>query len=168
MMIADLADHALHEPMSDSAELTRRIEAMPKIELHVHLEGATDAETIYELAARNGIGLPASSLAEWKRFYEFTSFDHFIDVYTMASSCMRSAEDFELLAERFLAHQARQNIRYSEVFISVSHHLGKLPSDELLDALAVGMASGERKHGSRAQIIADISRHKPETQREVL
>ena len=42
--------------------------------------------------------------------------------------------------------------RYSEVFISVSQHVGKLPSDELLDALAVGMASGERKYGSRARI----------------
>jgi len=154
--------------MNLSAELASRIEAMPKVELHVHLEGATDAETIYELADRNAIALPARSLAEWKQFYQFTSFDHFCDVYTTASRCVQSAEDFALLAERFLAHQARQNIRYSEVFVSVSHHLGKMSGGELLDALAAGMASGEKKHGSRARIIADISREQPETQREVL
>jgi adenosine deaminase len=141
---------------------------MPKVELHVHLEGAADAETIYELADRNGVALPARSLSEWKQFYQFTSFDHFIDVYTAASRCVQSAEDFALLTERFLAYQARQNIRYSEVFVSVSHHLGKLSAGELLDALAAGLASGERKHGSRARIIADIARHQPETQREVL
>src|SRR5213595_237761 len=45
---------------------------------------------MHRLADRNGIGLPARSLAEWKRFSHFSSFDHFIDVYTMASSCMRS------------------------------------------------------------------------------
>lgn len=158
----------LSSQMSISAGLGNRIDAMPKVELHVHLEGATDAETIYELADRNGIALPANSLAEWKQFYQFTSFDHFCDVYTVASRCVQSAEDFALLAERFLAHQARQNIRYSEVFVSVSHHLGKMSGGELLDALAAGMASGEKKHGSRARIIADISREQPETQSEVL
>jgi adenosine deaminase len=154
--------------MIHSAELTRRIEAMPKVELHVHLEGAADAETIYELAERNRTALPVRSLAEWKQFYQFTSFDHFIDVYAAASHCVQSSEDFALLTERFLAHQARQNIRYSEVFVSVSHHLGKMSGGELLDALAAGMASGEKKHGCRARIIADITRHQPETQREVL
>ena len=140
--------------MSISNELASKIEAMPKVEIHVHLEGATDAETIFELARRNGVALPARSLAEWKRFYQFTSFDHFIDVYMMASRCVQSADDFAFLAERFLAHQARQNIRYSEVFLSVSHHLQKMPAAELLAALGAGLASGETKHGSRARLAA--------------
>jgi adenosine deaminase len=107
--------------MTIPAELGRRLDAMPKVEIHVHLEGATDAETVYEMAKRNRIALPVGSLPEWKAFYEFTDFNHFIDVYTAASQCMRSPDDFALMTERFLAHQARQNIRYSEAFLSVSH-----------------------------------------------
>src|SRR5271154_1595020 len=125
--------------------LGRRIDAMPKVEIHVHLEGAVDADTVYEMAQRNGIELPVSSLAEWRRFYEFTDFNHFIDVYTVASRCMRTPEDFAFMTERFLGHQARQNIRYSEVFLSVSHQLGKMPDDELLGAISAGVAAGEAK-----------------------
>ncbi len=154
--------------MTVATELLHRIEAMPKVEIHVHLEGATDAETIFELARRNGIALSASSLAEWKTFYEFTDFDHFIDVYTEATRCMCMPEDFALMVERFLGNQARQQVRYSEVFVSVSHHQEKLPDDELLAALAAGAAAGEAKHGSRVRFIADIARHLPDTRWRVL
>jgi adenosine deaminase len=154
--------------MTLSAELVRRLQAMPKVEIHVHLEGATDAETVYEMAQRNRVELPAASLDEWKTFYEFTDFNHFIDVYTAASRCMRTPDDFAFMTERFLAHQARQNIRYSEVFLSVSHQVGKLPNGELLAALAAGAAAGQTRYGSRLRFIADIARHLPHTQARVL
>jgi adenosine deaminase len=154
--------------MTVSAELVRRLQAMPKVEIHVHLEGATDAETVYQMARRNRVALPAASLAEWQTFYEFTDFDHFIDVYTAASRCMQTPDDFALMTERFLAHQARENIRYSEVFLSISHQLDKLPDGELLAALAAGAAAGETRCGSRVRFIADIARHLPHTRFRVL
>src|SRR5262249_18391916 len=100
--------------MTVSDELRHRIEAMPKVEIHVHLERATDAEPVYEMAAPNRLALPTRSLAGWKRFYKFTSFDHFIDVYTEATRCMRSPEDFALMVERFSETQARQHVHYSQ------------------------------------------------------
>jgi adenosine deaminase len=154
--------------MTDAAEIFPRIEAMPKVEIHVHLEGATDAETVFEMAGRNGIALPAHSLAEWKSFYEFKDFDHFIDVYTEATRCMCSPEDFALMVERFLENQARQHVRYSEVFVSASHHLDRLSDDDLLAALAAGAAAGEARHSSRVRFIADIARHLPDTRWQVL
>jgi adenosine deaminase len=154
--------------MTTPAELARRLEAMPKVEIHVHLEGAADAETVYRMAQRNRVALPVATLAEWKRFYEFTDFNHFLEVYAAASRCIRSPDDFALLAEQFLAHQARQNIRYSEAFLSVSHQLGKLADGDLLDALAAGSAAGEARYGSRVRFIADIARHLPHTQARVL
>jgi adenosine deaminase len=154
--------------MAIPAELVRRLQAMPKVEIHVHLEGATDAEAVYQMAERNRITLPAASLAAWKAFYAFTDFNHFLDVYTAASHCMRSPDDFAFMTERFLAHQAGQNIRYSEVFLSASHQVGKLPDEELLDALAAGAAAGEAESGSRARFIADIARHMPHTRHRVL
>ena len=45
-----------------SPELVGRLQAMPKVEVHVHLEGATDAETVYEMARRNRVALPAASV----------------------------------------------------------------------------------------------------------
>jgi adenosine deaminase len=150
--------------MSDVEEVARRIQAMPKVELHVHLEGATDAATVFRMAARNGVPLPCSTLDEWQAFYRFRDFDHFIEVYSTACRAMRTPEDWSLMAESFAANQARQNVRYSEAFLSVSHQQGKLPTDEWLHALADGAARG----GGRVRFIADIARHLPHSQWAVL
>src|SRR5262245_33172186 len=141
---------------------------MPKAEVHVHLEGATDAETVWRMAARNGVALPASTLAGWRDFYQYRDFDHFLGVYATACTTMRTPEDWSLMAESFLVGQARQNVRYSEAFVSVSHQAGKVPHGELLHALRDGAAAGRARHGVRVAFIADIARHLPETRWDVL
>lgn len=151
-----------------SPELVNRIQAMPKAEIHVHLEGATTAATIYELAQRNQVELPVASAEEWQAFYQFRDFDHFVEVYIMALQCMRSPEDYALMVERFIQQQAEQNVRYSEVFISDSQHVRKIPDDELVDAIAIAAEASEKKYGSRVKFIADISREQPHTQTRVL
>jgi adenosine deaminase len=152
----------------EAEEIERRIQAMPKVEIHVHLEGATDAETVWRMAARNGVFLPASTLDGWREFYRFRDFDHFLEVYAAACTTMRTAEDWSLMVESFLANQARQNVRYSEAFVSVSHQAGKLPHDELLHALREEAAAGRTRHGVRVVFIADVSRHLPSTRWDVL
>jgi adenosine deaminase len=81
---------------------------------------------------------------------------------------MRTPEDWSLMVETFLANQARQNIRHSEAFVSVSHQVDRLPAGEWLHALAEGVASGAARHGSSVRFIADISRHMPATCEAVL
>ncbi|MEZ6110407.1 MAG: adenosine deaminase [Pirellulaceae bacterium] len=141
---------------------------VPKVEIHVHLEGATDAETVWAMAQRNGIALPASSLQDWKDHYRFRDFEHFIEIYGLATSVMRRPEDWSFMVERFLFGQAQQNIVYTEVFLSASYQIGNLPVDEWIDAIAEGATTGERQHGVNVRFIPDISRHLPDTQEAVL
>ncbi len=133
----------LYTPRPLDPDLARRLEAMPKVELHVHLEGSVEPATIWELARRNRIKLPADSLAEWQSYFEFRDFTHFLAVYITSAACMRTPQDFALMTERFLANQARLNVRYTEAFLSASIFVGKLPADELIDALAAGVQAGE-------------------------
>jgi adenosine deaminase len=84
-------------------EVEGRVAGMPKAEVHVHLEGATDAETVWRMAARNGVALPASTLEGWRDLYRFHDFDHFLEVYAAACTTMRAPEDWSLMAESFLA-----------------------------------------------------------------
>jgi len=144
------------------------IRTSPKVELHVHLEGAMSADTVWRLADRNGIRLPGGSAEGWRDQYRFRDFNHFIDLYTLASGAMRTAEDFAHTVERFCAGQAAQRILHSEVFLSTSLHLGKLPGEELADALAEGVRRGRDAHGVGVVVLADISRHLPATARAVL
>ena len=148
--------------------LADRIDAMPKVELHVHLEGAIDPETVYAMAARNRVALPAASLEEWRQFYRFRDFDHFVEVYVLATRAMQTPEDWATMVEDFLRNQARQNVRYSEAFLSASLQLGKFPADEWLHALSEGAAAGEARYGSWVRFIPDISRELPETRHRVL
>jgi adenosine deaminase len=158
----------LSSATSISPALLSRIQAMPKAEIHVHLEGATTAETIYELAQRNQVKLPVSSAAEWQAFYQFRNFNHFVEVYIQALQCMRSPEDYALMVERFIQQQAQQNIRYSEVYISDAPHIRQIPDDELVDAIATAAEAGAAKYHSQVKFIADISREHPDTQTRIL
>ena len=142
-------------------DLEEVIRAMPKVELHVHLEGAMEPETVWGLAERNGIPLPAASAKAWRAQYGFRDFNHFIELYALATSTVRTADDFVFLVERFCAGQAAQHILHSEVSLSTSLHLEKLPGEALADALAEGVRRGRAAHGVSAVILADISRHLP-------
>jgi len=148
--------------------LLARLRAMPKVELHVHLEGATDAATVWQMAARNGVNLPADSLEEWQSYYSFRDFTHFIEIYQLAGGCMRTPEDFAFMTERFLEIQAEQNVRYTEAFLSASLLVEKLPSADLIAAFQEGLQRGEARFGTRCRFIPDIARHQPETQWRVL
>lgn len=151
-----------------SPSLLSRLRAMPKAEIHVHLEGATDAATVWQMAQRNGVSLPAHSLEEWQSLYEFRDFDHFIEIYLLATRCMQQPEDFAFMVERFIQKQAEHNVRYCEVFLSASEIVGKIPADEFYAALAESAREGEARHGVKVRFIPDIARHEPETEQRVL
>ena len=91
------------------------ITQMPKVELHVHLEGSVQPQTLLKLANRHHVALPADDLESLHQWYTFRDFDHFLDIYMTISGCLRTAEDIELIAREFLVGQAEQNIVYSEV-----------------------------------------------------
>jgi adenosine deaminase len=148
--------------------LEARIRAMPKVEIHVHLEGAQSPDTIWRMAQHHGVVLPAKSAEEWRSFYEFTNFNHFIQVYIAASACMKTPQDFADMTEAFYGYQASQNIVYTEAFLSASLFVDKLPPRELLDALRAGSAIGREKHGVEVRFIPDIARNFAQSQHKVL
>jgi len=153
---------------SVSPELISRLQTMPKVEIHVHLEGATDAATIWELARRNRVTLPAPTLEVWQSMYAFRDFDHFIDIYTLATACMQTSDDFKLMTDRFMAQLAQHNIKYCEAFLSATFMLDKFPQDEVITALIEGTKHGKAQYGTRLRFIPDIARHEPESQHRVL
>lgn len=148
--------------------LEARIAAMPKTEIHVHLEGATTAETYFEIAKRNGVELPTHELPQWKEFFHFRDFNHFIEVYVTSTKMLRRAEDYELLIGRFAEQQAALNVKYTETFVSCSLAPQGAAADDFLDALARGVERGERESGVRIALIADISRELPESRHRVV
>lgn len=139
------------------------IRSIPKVELHVHLEGAIQPETLLLLAERNNVRLPVASVAELRNWYTFTDFAHFVEIYLAVSECISTAEDIELIAREFLAGQAAQNIRYSEVTFTAFTHFqfNKLPFNEQLAALNRARAWAEAELGVTMGLVIDIARSMP-------
>ena len=133
---------------------------IPKVELHVHLEGSVQPETLLELAHRHNVELPARDVAGLREWYRFRDFNHFLDIYRKISVSLRTIDDIELITRQFLQGQAAQNIRYSEVtFTPYSQYFyNQLGFHEQIDAVNRARSWAELELGVRMGIIVDIPR----------
>jgi adenosine deaminase len=142
---------------------------MPKVELHVHLEGSIRPATLLTLAERNGVALPALDLEGLRAFYRFTSFDHFIQIYLTISGCLQTVADFSLIAHEFGADMARQNIRYAEVTFTPHTNVVNtgLPFDDILAGLNTGRERASAEFGVEFRWVLDINRMDPDSRHQV-
>jgi adenosine deaminase len=137
------------------------IQAMPKVELHVHMEGSIRPETLLSLARRNRVELPADTVEGLRNWYTFTDFDHFIDIYMLVCNCIRTPGDIELIAREFLIGQATQNIIHSEVTYTgyAQYKVNKIEFSDQLAALNRARQWAEETLGVTMGIVVDISRN---------
>src|SRR5438105_13828959 len=106
--------------MEMPGKIAHYVAAVPKTELHVHLEGSIQPATLLTLAQRNRVQLPVQTVEEMQRWFTFRNFSHFVEIYLAISRCLKTAEDYELIAYEFGANMARQHVRYAEVPCSAS------------------------------------------------
>jgi adenosine deaminase len=146
--------------MEVAMSLASFIEAMPKAELHVHLGGSIQPETLLTLAKRNQVPLLATSVEELRSWYEFTDFPHFIQVYMAVQQCVCSADDVELITREFLIGQATQGIRYTELTYGGFRlaTVNKVPFAEQLAAINRAKDWALAELGVTLAIIVDIGR----------
>ncbi|MBC8084693.1 MAG: adenosine deaminase [Hymenobacter sp.] len=143
---------------------------LPKVELHVHLEGAISAATLLTLASRHGVSLPGRTEAELASWLQFRDFPHFAQVYQTISRCIQTLEDLEMLTYDFLREQARQHIWHTEFTFTAWTHFWNwgLPYQEQFAALHQARARAERDFGVKSLIIVDIPRELASAQQGVV
>src|SRR5690242_11274121 len=91
---------------------------MPKAELHLHLEGSVEPETLHELD-------PATPIEEFRALYSYTSFDGFLKAFGAVGKLLRSPEAYALATRRLLECLAAQNVRYAEIIVAAGVVLWK-------------------------------------------
>ena len=96
---------------------------MPKVELHVHLEGTISPATLVDLDARHGHPCGLVSVEKASRWYRYADFPGFIDAFTRISDQILTAEDLGLVVDRYGHELARQGIRYAEIHYNAEPHL---------------------------------------------
>lgn len=145
------------------------IRDMPKVELHVHLEGSIRPATLLTLAERNGVSLPARDLDGLRRFYQFTDLAQFVRVYFTITAALKTVADYSLVAYEFGADMARQHIRYAEVTFTPHTNvaLTGLPIDDILAGLNDGRARAAAELGVEFNWLFDIVRDELDTRFQV-
>ncbi|HEY5432127.1 MAG TPA: adenosine deaminase [Coriobacteriia bacterium] len=98
------------------------IARLPKVELHVHLEGTLEPEMAFELASRNGVALPHASAEEMRAAYRFTDLQSFLDIYYESCSVLRTEQDFYDLTRAYLDRAVADNVRHVEPFFDPQTH----------------------------------------------
>ena len=130
--------------------------ALPKVELHCHIEGTMRPTTLVDLARRNEVALPVSDPRE---LYHFDSLDGFLEVFWLAQSTLNTRGDWARLAYESVVDGAAHGVVYRESFFTPARHLSA--GQDLADILAgleEGLSAGEAETGARSQLIADMDR----------
>jgi len=136
---------------------------MPKVELHVHLEGSIRPETVLKLSERHKVELPANTLEGLKDWYRFKDFPHFVQIYVAVSKCIKTPDDIELIAREFIEGQAAQNVLHSEATFSATtlEKHNNIPWPDQHAALKRAIAYGKEEFGVSTSFVLDIVRGDP-------
>jgi adenosine deaminase len=98
------------------------IQNMPKVELHLHLEGSMEADMMLQLAQRNTISLPYQSIEEIKAAYQFTNLQDFLDIYYAGCQVLVTENDFYELTLAYLQRAHDENIQHAEMMFDPQSH----------------------------------------------
>ena len=135
------------------------IAQLPKAELHVHLEGCVEPDTLWELAQRHRTPLAAAGESALLKLYATSDFDGFLEAFKTVCQHLRTPEDYERVTYLVLCRLAQQNVRYAEITLSAGVILRK---GENLQSQFEGVEAGSRRAredvGIRAQWIFDAVR----------
>jgi aminodeoxyfutalosine deaminase len=133
------------------------IRQLPKAELHLHLEGAVEPATLFELRQRHG---DHATLAETEALYHYTDFQTFLMAFKEVSAHLRGPDDYELITYRLMQHLKEENILHAEVYVAVGVCLFRQQDfAAIFEGLERGRARGARDFGISLLWIFDATRH---------
>jgi adenosine deaminase len=136
---------------------TELLHAMPKADLHVHLDGSLRPATMLELAREQGIDLPAdnaAALADFMHVQDARDLVDYLKRFEITLSLMQTASALERIAYELAADAASENVRYMEVrFCPALNVRGGLSEPEVVEAALLGLRRAERDTGIRTAVI---------------
>lgn len=134
--------------------------ALPKAELHLHIEGSLEPELMFALAKRNGIDIPYANVEEVRAAYSFTQLQDFLDIYYAGADVLREVEDFRDLTVAYFDRIAVDNVLHAEIFFDPQTHTDRgIAFDTVMEGLLAGMDNAKARHGITSKLILCFLRH---------
>lgn len=142
--------------MGEGTHVADLYDAIPKVELHCHVEGSVRPQTVLELARKAGRSLAVEDPTE---LYRYTSLDSFLAVFWLVQETLVEPADWERIAYESLVDGAAHGLRYREMFFTPARHLAAGQSlAGIIDGMTAGIVAAETAVGVRCSLIADMDR----------
>ena len=141
-------------------DLPNLLRAMPKAELHIHIEGSLEPELIFELARRNGVTLPYASVEALRAAYAFTDLQSFLDIYYAGASVLLHEQDFFDMAWAYFERAAADHVVRAELFFDPQTHTERgVPMATVIHGLRRACERAQAELGISSALILCFLRH---------
>lgn len=148
-----------HPPIA-AAQLPALLRAMPKAELHMHIEGSLEPELMFALAKRNAVPLRFPSEQALRDAYVFNNLQEFLDIYHEGTMVLKTEQDFYDMTCAYLAKAQADNVLHTEIFFDTQTHTGHgLSAEVVINGLHRACADAPAKFGMTASLILCFLRH---------
>lgn len=136
------------------------IRALPKVELHLHIEGSLEPELMFELARRNRVDIPFASADEVRAAYRFSNLQSFLDIYYQGARVLIEEQDFFDLCWAYLLRCRQDNVQHCEIFFDPQTHTERgISFDTVVNGLHRALQQGRAELGISGELILCILRH---------
>ena len=143
--------------MTVSDDFIRRL---PKAELHLHIEGSFEPELMFDIAGRNAVDLPYSTVEELKAAYDFADLQAFLDLYYAGMSVLLKEQDFYDLTAAYMARAVADGVVHTEIFFDPQGHTARgVAFETALDGIWRALKDAEAAHGITSRVIMCFLRH---------
>ena len=136
------------------------LNAMPKAELHIHIEGSLEPELIFALAQRNNVTIAYGSVEELRSAYAFTNLQSFLDIYYAGASVLIKEQDFYDMAHAYFNKAAADNVVHAELFFDPQTHTARgVAMEVVINGLHRACRDAQQEFGITASLILCFLRH---------
>ncbi|ELM6621197.1 adenosine deaminase [Vibrio fluvialis] len=136
------------------------IQQLPKVELHLHIEGSLEPELMFDLAQRNQIAIPFSSPDEVRAAYQFSNLQSFLDIYYQGANVLIHEQDFFDLTWAYLLRCQQDNVMHTEIFFDPQTHTARgIAFETVINGITQALEKGQQELGISSQLIMCFLRH---------
>jgi len=136
------------------------IARLPKVELHLHIEGSLEPELMFALAERNGVELPYASVDEVRSAYDFSDLQSFLDIYYAGACVLLKEQDFYDLTWAYLLRCRTDEVCHTEIFFDPQTHTDRgVAFETVVEGISRALVDGREKLGISSELILCFLRH---------
>ena len=136
------------------------IQSLPKVELHLHIEGTLEPELMFELAKRNSVDIPFNSFSEVKAAYNFHNLQSFLDIYYQGTNVLLHEQDFFDLTWAYILKCQQDKVVHTEIFFDPQTHTERgIKFETVVNGITRALQKADHELGISSQLIMCFLRH---------